>query len=97
MPIILVLVAFMTVPTPQQPDSIVLVDFADATAPDWFVVNDDVMGGVSSSTMQVTQEGTGVFAGRLSLANNGGFASVRTAMAPNDLADFAGLVLPENP
>ena len=43
--------------------------------------------------LQVTGDGTGVFAGRLSLANNGGFASVRTVMASGDLSNFAGLVL----
>lgn len=93
MPVIPLLFALVTVPVPQQPDSIVLVDLAQATTPDWFVVNDGVMGGVSSSTMQVTPEGTGVFAGDLSLENNGGFASVRTALPPNDLTGCAGLTL----
>jgi monofunctional biosynthetic peptidoglycan transglycosylase len=77
----------------QQPDSLVLVDFPRATAADWFVVNDGVMGGLSTSSMQVSEDGTGVFAGRLSLENNGGFASVRTVPAVGDLSDFAGLLL----
>ncbi len=78
---------------PQQTDSIVLMDFARPEAGDWFIVNDGVMGGVSSSTMQNTSDGTGVFAGELSLENNGGFASVRTAMEVSDLSRFAGLTL----
>jgi monofunctional biosynthetic peptidoglycan transglycosylase len=51
------------------------------------------MGGISSSTMEVSSDGTGVFASRLSLENNGGFASVRTYLEGNDLSTFAGLVL----
>ena len=88
-----VLVILLTVPAAQQPDSIVLFDFSRSTAADWYVVNDGAMGGVSSSTMEVTAEGTGVFAGRLSLENNGGFASVRTALTGHDLGGYAGLVL----
>ena len=77
----------------QQPDSMVLVDFARPDASAWTVVNDGVMGGVSSSSMQVTDSGTGMFAGRLSLENNGGFASVRMQMDAPNLAAYAGLVV----
>lgn len=44
---------------------------------DWRGVNDDVMGGISNSTMVLNQEGNGHFSGHVSLANNGGFASVQ--------------------
>ncbi len=87
------LVTLGSMPAPQQPDSLVLVDFHSSTAADWFVVNDGVMGGISSSSMEVTANGTGVFAGHLSLENNGGFASVRTIPAASDLSGFAGLAL----
>lgn len=43
----------------------------------WTVVNDGVMGGRSQSTLRLDEAGHGVFAGRVSLENNGGFASVR--------------------
>lgn len=42
----------------------------------WYAVNDGVMGGVSQSGFHVA-EGEGRFAGDTSLANGGGFASVR--------------------
>ncbi|MFN0149358.1 MAG: CIA30 family protein [bacterium] len=42
----------------------------------WVAVNDGVMGGVSSGGF-VVAESIGVFTGRVSLENNGGFASVR--------------------
>ena len=43
---------------------------------DWVVINDDVMGGVSSSNISVNKEGFLQFFGNISLKNNGGFASV---------------------
>jgi len=44
---------------------------------EWRVVNDGVMGGISSSYLILNEEGNGQFSGRVSLANNGGFASVQ--------------------
>ena len=44
---------------------------------EWFVVNDTVMGGVSSGRLE-WESGALVFTGDLSLDNNGGFASVRS-------------------
>lgn len=43
---------------------------------DWRVINDGVMGGVSSSRIEPLDDHL-VFKGELSLDNNGGFASVR--------------------
>lgn len=45
-------------------------------APDWIIINDGVMGGVSSSKVDQTEQGLR-FSGTLSLDNNGGFASTR--------------------
>ena len=43
----------------------------------WVIVNDDVMGGISSSNLIVEKDGNGVFQGRISTAYNGGFSSLR--------------------
>ena len=43
----------------------------------WTIVDDIVMGGKSSSTFNLNSEGFGVFKGRISLQNNGGFSSLR--------------------
>lgn len=60
--------------TPQT-----LFDFTGAdAAKDWQTVNDGVMGGVSEGKFKITDKKTMDFFGTLSLANNGGFASVRT-------------------
>ncbi len=44
---------------------------------DWTIVDDGVMGGESRGTFLINADGNGVFAGTVSLANNGGFSSVR--------------------
>ena len=43
----------------------------------WYVVDDGVMGGRSKGSMKQDQDGHGVFAGQISLKNNGGFSSLR--------------------
>ncbi|MGY8932651.1 MAG: CIA30 family protein [Flavobacteriales bacterium] len=43
----------------------------------WRVVDDNVMGGKSSSNITLSEDGYGVFSGTVSLENNGGFSSVR--------------------
>ena len=57
----------------------VLFDFTGVdAAKEWQAVNDGVMGGVSEGKFKITDKKTIEFFGTLSLANNGGFASVRT-------------------
>lgn len=43
----------------------------------WVIVNDDIMGGLSSCQMRIDEKGNGVFEGLISAANNGGFSSIR--------------------
>lgn len=52
----------------------------------WRVVNDDVMGGVSKSKVEV-KENSILFSGTTSLDNNGGFSSIRTTFPKGDLKD----------
>ncbi|MDH3626493.1 MAG: CIA30 family protein [Acidobacteriota bacterium] len=57
----------------------VLFAFEGDEGPDrWMIVNDGVMGGLSRSRISLTENSTAVFEGQISLANNGGFASVRS-------------------
>ena len=44
---------------------------------EWNIVNDGVMGGLSKSSLMLTDAGYGQFSGHVSLANNGGFASIQ--------------------
>lgn len=51
----------------------------------WRIVNDAVMGGRSESKFYLDEEGHGVFEGRISLENKGGFASLRYQKSPISL------------
>ncbi len=66
-------------------------DFLTPASTDgWRVTNDTVMGGVSSGELALS-DGMLVFAGDLSLANGGGFASLRSPMIEPQVAlDWAG-------
>lgn len=77
----------------QQPGIERLIDFESVDASEWFVVNDGVMGGRSSSTLREGLPGIGIFEGVLSLENNGGFASVRTAIPEAALTGASRVVL----
>jgi len=71
----------------------VLFDFSDPLVlRSWRNVDDNVMGGVSSSRVEPGPHGAR-FVGNVSLANNGGFASARSTPAPLDLAGATGLEL----
>jgi len=71
-----------------------LFDFKRATnAPVWQVVNDDVMGGGSMSQLQVLTNNMALFSGKVSLENNGGFASVRSGPAPEDFTGLEAFVI----
>jgi monofunctional biosynthetic peptidoglycan transglycosylase len=50
----------------------------------WIAVNDAVMGGVSEGSVARADDGSVVFAGQLSFAYNGGFASARRPVALRD-------------
>lgn len=59
-------------------NTLILFDFSENSEPDgWQVVNDGVMGGLSQATFKVGENGTALFAGTVSLENNGGFSSIR--------------------
>ncbi len=70
-----------------------LIDFRTPDATRWAIVNDGVMGGRSSSTLEVSGPGTAMFHGFVSLENNGGFASVRALFDKLDLTGMDGLHL----
>jgi monofunctional biosynthetic peptidoglycan transglycosylase len=75
---------------PLQP----LLDFVGPDAAQkWQAVNDGVMGGVSEGRFKITADKTMEFSGRLSLENNGGFASVRTKLTNFDIRGGDTLVV----
>ena len=68
-----------------------LFDFSKESHSEWFLVNDDVMGGVSQARIQRINQSVMSFSGRLSLKNNGGFSSIRSFLPESALASFDGL------
>jgi len=60
---------------------------------DWRIVDDGVMGGLSSGKCEIGKDGMLRFFGTLSLENNGGFSSLRTGNVNMDLSGADGVVL----
>ena len=75
------------------PEKIIFNFLAATNLPTWQVVNDDVMGGVSSSKFELLTNGGAVFSGVVSLENNGGFASVRSSLLSENLSSLDTFVL----
>lgn len=89
---------FLLVGTGQEgrsvdPEPASLFEFDRAVAGEWIIVNDGVMGGLSSSRFTDSDSGFATFTGELSLKNNGGFASVRALTPEGAMADRSALVL----
>lgn len=80
-------------PNRPEPDVEVIARFDAAEVARWEPLDDVVMGGVSASEMYVGANDRGVFAGHVSLENNGGFASVRSTSREWGLAGASGLAL----
>jgi hypothetical protein len=79
-------------PAASPAENRMLTDFTSATEDlNWFVVNDNVMGGRSSGDFSISK-GQLVFAGRTNTLG-GGFSSLRTRMQPIDLAGYDGIRL----
>jgi monofunctional biosynthetic peptidoglycan transglycosylase len=70
-----------------------LMDFsATSPSPEWYAVNDGVMGGESRGGPAIV-DGQLVFSGQISLANNGGFSSVKSSGHQFDVSSFHSLRL----
>jgi len=67
-------------------------DFKPDNHLSWQVVNDVVMGGISVSKFEIQDE-YGVFSGKVSLENNGGFASVRALLPESVTGNFQRIVI----
>jgi hypothetical protein len=72
----------------------VLYDFGrEGAVAGWSPISDTVMGGLSTASLDRTSHGTAIFRGRVSLENDGGFASIRSRPRDYDLQGFSALVL----
>lgn len=72
----------------------IIFDFnKNSSISNWIVVDDVVMGGRSNGNFQLNKEGKGVFFGKISLDNNGGFSSVRYGFNKLNVEKFKSIVL----
>jgi hypothetical protein len=62
-------------------------NFGNNDTNNWRVVNDGVMGGLSKGVLTYAENSL-IFEGELSLANNGGFASIQGPQGNYDLSDY---------
>ena len=85
------LIAFaIAAPNTNNTEPLVIESFSAEDHLNWRIVNDGVMGGLSTSSVEYTETGTAIFAGTVSLDNNGGFASTRATLAgsPHGISAF---------
>lgn len=89
----LLLLLFWVFPGDFQ-SSELMIDFG--TAPEkcknWVLVSDNVMGGVSKSTLEYTENSI-LLSGSISLENFGGFSSIRTEYNKIDLSDYKSVTV----
>lgn len=59
----------------------------------WKIVNDEVMGGVSTGLLQLNTNGNGLFSGHVSLDYNGGFTIVQYNLDLIDVKKYSSFVI----
>lgn len=59
----------------------------------WEIQNDTVMGGLSHSKLVCNEAGNGVFKGKVSLENNGGFAMVQYYGKPWNVSEYSKVLI----
>jgi monofunctional biosynthetic peptidoglycan transglycosylase len=92
----LIIVLFLSTPMKiQSADPIkFLLNFRDIdNSGRWMVVNDDVMGGVSRSNVNLHSDGYLIFAGEVSTDYGGGFSSIRTSFEYWGISKYEGFIL----
>ena len=71
----------------------VLIDFTLKSKNNWQIVDDVVMGGESKGQFEINEAGHGQFSGEISLANRGGFSSVRIDLPTLEVTKYSGVRL----
>ena len=75
-------------------NSKVIFDFnKNSDVKDWIIVDDVVMGGGSSGSFKLNDDGFGVFEGKISLDNNGGFSSVRYRFQKIIVKEYTSIIV----
>lgn len=90
----IIFVVFISLPLTAGAVEKILYEFRDDPSDfQWYALNDTVMGGRSQSRLARLDNDVIVFYGNVSLENNGGFASVRSAAFLYGIDDYDGITL----
>ena len=74
--------------------SMTLFNFtADGDIYNWKIVDDVVMGGRSDGRFTINEDGHGVFLGKVSLENNGGFSSLRYNFETKETSAYSRFII----
>ena len=65
----------------------------DTNLGQWQVVDDIVMGGSSNGTLELNENGNGVFKGDVSIENNGGFSSIQLRLEAKKTDEKTAILL----
>jgi len=81
-------------PEPADSKGVLMITDFTANSPDldWYVQNDNVMGGRSEGGFETEKKGELIFAGSTN-TNGGGFSSIRTQPVQLDLSKYDGIQL----
>jgi len=90
LPAIILSVILMITLIKQNQDGYLLNSSIMKTENQWRIVNDGVMGGLSSSKATIKDDKI-IFSGNVSLENNGGFASLRSPVKDYNFEKFSGI------
>lgn len=91
--LLLITTTYPGIPLQADEEQMIISFEEEHSVENWFSVNDGVMGGVSRGGFIRTKHGTLLFSGHLSLANNGGFASIRNSQPSANLEESTGLLV----
>ena len=79
--------------TPFKNNNMIFNFSSDNSLKNWSIVDDDVMGGISSSNIVLNKNGMGLFSGHVSTKNNGGFSSLRHQFKLVDISNYKSFVI----
>lgn len=90
--ILLIMLSVMMLTVSAQSSSESLLNSSIMKSDDkWRIVNDGVMGGLSSSKAKLNDNDKIFFSGNVSLKNNGGFASLRSPIKNYNFENYSGI------
>jgi monofunctional biosynthetic peptidoglycan transglycosylase len=92
--IIIAILALVPCTFAQKNDTSILFDFnSKETSGNWYIINDDVMGGISRSDIKLQDDAYVNFQGVVSPENNGGFASARAKIEIGSEKNYKGVII----